>query len=199
MAMPASGSIAIIDNTLQVCSSIRTSVGLACGSLCALSVAAGKTAPHAMSEFYGYTPPVWSCIDVGCVPITEVGIIGSSALVARTLCISTTPTMSVGNCYTLTLSANLCAMGQAVGSYSIMRVTRNNVQIFCCCTSNGCLTPSSNFIVDYNDAICVCLCAYAAGVAAGNVGSCVIISAVTPIVGYECLGSTCASCYIYSS
>lgn len=47
MALQSSGQIKI--------SEIKTELGSSSNSLNALSVAAGKTAPHAMSEFYGYT------------------------------------------------------------------------------------------------------------------------------------------------
>ncbi len=59
MAMPASGCIG-----LRCCfgTTACSSIGIAvCGSLqtptslCAMSVAAGKAAPHAMTEFYGYS------------------------------------------------------------------------------------------------------------------------------------------------
>ena len=57
MAMPASGSIAII-SAPQACGSICAAVGCASGSLTTLSVAAGKSAPHCMREFYGYASSV---------------------------------------------------------------------------------------------------------------------------------------------
>ncbi len=47
MALQSSGQISITD--------IKTELGNASGSLNTLSVAAGKSAPHAMSEFYGYS------------------------------------------------------------------------------------------------------------------------------------------------
>jgi len=47
MALQSSGQIKI--------SEIKTELGSSSNSLNTLSVAAGKTAPHAMSEFYGYT------------------------------------------------------------------------------------------------------------------------------------------------
>jgi hypothetical protein len=49
MALQSSGAISIDD--------IRTEVGYTVGSLATLSTAAGKSAPHAMSEFYGYSTP----------------------------------------------------------------------------------------------------------------------------------------------
>ena len=54
MAMCSTGAIGIISAPQGGCSSICAAVGCASGSLTTLSVAAGKTAPHAMSEFYGY-------------------------------------------------------------------------------------------------------------------------------------------------
>jgi hypothetical protein len=47
MALQSSGQISITD--------IKTELGSSSGSLTTLSTAAGKTAPHAMSEFYGYS------------------------------------------------------------------------------------------------------------------------------------------------
>lgn len=60
MAMPASGCIALRTCiTGCACSSISCAVaGFACSPAClsSLSVQAGKSAPHSMSEFYGYAP-----------------------------------------------------------------------------------------------------------------------------------------------
>lgn len=50
MALQTSGQIKI--------SEIKTELGSSSNSLSTLSVAAGKTAPHAMSEFYGYSSQV---------------------------------------------------------------------------------------------------------------------------------------------
>lgn len=65
MAMPSSGSIRLRDSISGIpCSSIACAVnGTVAGncSLSSLSVIAGKTSPHCMSEFYGYssTSPVY--------------------------------------------------------------------------------------------------------------------------------------------
>lgn len=60
MAMPSSGCIALRTCiTGCACSSISCAVaGVACSPAClsTLSVAAGKTSPHSMSEFYSYVP-----------------------------------------------------------------------------------------------------------------------------------------------
>ena len=64
MAMPSSGCIALRSCiTGCACSSISCAVaGIACSpaSLSSLSVQAGKSAPHAMTEFYGYSPNILS-------------------------------------------------------------------------------------------------------------------------------------------
>lgn len=49
MALPSSGPISI--------SQIKAELGSGSNSLRALSAAAGKSTPDAMSEFYGYSPP----------------------------------------------------------------------------------------------------------------------------------------------
>ena len=52
MALQSSGQISISD--------IKTELGSSSGSLTTLSTTAGKSAPHAISEFYGYTHSSWS-------------------------------------------------------------------------------------------------------------------------------------------
>ena len=71
MAMPASGCIAILNNTLQTCSSIAQAVDgnvTPPKSLLTLSVAAGKSAPHCMSEFYNYAAVTTFTVDVSIFP-----------------------------------------------------------------------------------------------------------------------------------
>lgn len=59
MAIPTSGNISI-KGTAGTCRSICTAVvqggGTASNSLSSLSISAGKSSPHGMREFYGYTP-----------------------------------------------------------------------------------------------------------------------------------------------
>jgi hypothetical protein len=52
MALQSSGQISISD--------IKTELGSSSGSLTTLSTTAGKSAPHGMKEFYGYTHSSWS-------------------------------------------------------------------------------------------------------------------------------------------
>ena len=67
MAIPTSGNLSI-KAVAGVCRSICTAVvqggGGASGSLSALSVSAGKGAPHGMREFYGYNPISTINVDV---------------------------------------------------------------------------------------------------------------------------------------
>jgi len=68
MAMPASGCIALRTCiTGCACSSISCAVaGIACSpaSLASLSVQAGKSAPHSMTEFYSYSASFTVSMDV---------------------------------------------------------------------------------------------------------------------------------------
>ena len=56
MAIPVSGSLSICEAGLGTCRSIATVVtNTTSGSLVTNSVCAGKTAPHGMRDFYGYS------------------------------------------------------------------------------------------------------------------------------------------------
>ena len=54
MAICPTGNLSICA-TAGACRSISTAVGTGSGSLSALSVSAGKSAPHCMREFYGFS------------------------------------------------------------------------------------------------------------------------------------------------
>ena len=98
MAMPSSGNIAILCNTLQACSSISCAVdgnNTPPKNLTTLSTTAGKTAPHCMREFYGYEPPpdeiyvnfnIFCCYD-------------SFYLSRRCACLVTSESVPLGDCY----------------------------------------------------------------------------------------------------
>jgi hypothetical protein len=92
MALPTSGPLSI--------SMIRTALGSSSGSLHALSVAAGKGTPDAISEFYGYSPPVsctntsfgfnrtnynTACSNYNFGILTGVGMVGSTLADATSL------------------------------------------------------------------------------------------------------------------
>jgi len=187
MAMPVSGSIAII-SAPQTCGSICAAVGLASGSLSALSVAASKTAPHCMREFYGYV----SKIDINLEQYgTAFGTQGVSPYVYRSHCI--VPTPAAGQTYSLCLTPNLCWIGQAAGSYGQVCITCNLTQIYCCrVTSSSCITsPGVLRTIDSNDCIRIYTCACATNTAcqgAGGIGAQVCIFSVSGT--YHQKGST---------
>lgn len=54
MALPTTGSLSI-KTAAGVDRSIACEIGTTNGSLCSLSITAGKAAPHCMREFYGYS------------------------------------------------------------------------------------------------------------------------------------------------
>lgn len=98
MAMPASGCIGIIACPNGVaCSSIAQAVDgnvTPPKSLLSLSVAAGKSAPHGMTEFYGYNPtPKY-------VDFTNIFCSGNNTVNARACSsLDVSPAMSSGEFY----------------------------------------------------------------------------------------------------
>lgn len=173
MSMPASGSIAII-SAPQTCGSICAAVGCASGSLTTLSVAAGKTAPHSMTEFYGYAPPS---------PINFTNI---------TCC--QTPTIS----YTVSsvggLLANTCVgatfwylIDNGGGKVSSCAVVYCNSVIKYSCTliSHGAFPTFTIRSIDT-----VCVCTRASDLLGSSFASaCIKLCALTQCVGSFCLGT----------
>jgi hypothetical protein len=98
MSMPASGCLGILSCPGSVaCTSISQAVSgnvTPPKSLCALSVSAGKSAPHGMTEFYGYGP-VAKAVDFLCITC-----VGNNTATARSCSsLSVSPAMSTGECY----------------------------------------------------------------------------------------------------
>ena len=162
MAMPTSGELRI-SGCSQACGSIMKAV---CStytvpqSLSTLSVTAGKTAPHAMTEFYGYAiKPV----DFLCVTCTGNGLNGAVA----TGCLCSTPAMSAGEYY----CANLCWYLSSDADFSTITcftVLRSGVTFQSCSISpgiscSGCFT----MCVCCGETTCIRTCAR---VSVGNTG-----------------------------
>ncbi len=154
MAMPASGCIAIV-SAPQTCGSISAAVcGTAQGScLSALSVAAGKTAPHCMTEFYGYAgsyTPINMCVYGG-------GGCGSGSAISLT-CL--TPTITVaGDCYCACYCVGLDARVQASGSFACVCIARAGTAVLNCNVSAGsCANPSVSFLVCCGQAVTANIC-----------------------------------------
>jgi hypothetical protein len=152
MVMCASGSLGIISAPQAGCSSISQAVDgnvTPPKSLTTLSVAAGKTAPHAMTEFYGYggTIPVklglvsQSSTSSSCCVLTKVsGITSSSTAVSLCYCIDKSAgALTSSSCIILrcnsttlcTISMNLVAACVCTGLFSTITVTNTDVVDVC--------------------------------------------------------------------
>ena len=167
MAMPVSGCIALRTCITGInCSSIACAVnGSAVGScsLSTLSTDAGKTAPHCMREFYGYTSPV----EINWVQYAQVGTNGVSTYLTRAYC--AVPTPAAGTSYTLCFRAHLATVGQPSGSYAGAQITCNFTTKMCCCVGfNVCQTPSVSFLVGSTDCVRVYSCANTTCAACAN-------------------------------
>lgn len=190
MAIPASGSLSICA-TAGACRSISTAVGTGSGSLAALSVSAGKGAPHSMVEFYNYVPK----LDINMVGYGGVfGTQGVSPYVYRSYCL--VPTPAAGQTYVLCMRPDICNIGQQSGSYGQVCITCNLTQIYCCrvtSPTSGCITtPGVLRTIDSTDCVRIYTCACATNTActgAGGVGAQACIFSVTGT--YHQKGSTC--------
>lgn len=196
--MPASGSIAMIDNTLQTCSSISAAVCGSCQASCltALNTGAGKTT-CCMAGFYGFTS---RCLNF--CQYAGVGTNGTSAYITRAHCNLYSVAMGAGECYCICLTTNMCTSGQATGSYAAHCIYCNGTCKYFCCIVNptACATPSYSFCMRCGDYFNIYTCACACNTScASSVGSCVCLSCVTPIVGSMMKGTTCTLTCIYTA
>ena len=188
MAICPSGLLSICA-TAGSCRSISTAVGTGSGSLAALSVSAGKGAPHSMSEFYNYVPKT----DINMVQYgSAFGTQGISPYVYRSYCL--VPTPAAGQTYSLCMRPDICWLGQQSGSYGQVCITCNLTQIYCCrVTSNACVTtPGVLRTIDSNDCIRIYTCACATNTActgASGVGAQGCLFSVTGT--YHQKGTTC--------
>jgi hypothetical protein len=198
MGMPASGSIAILNNTLQTCSSICASVLGGSGCLTDLSIVAGKEAPHCMREFYSF------CRETSykCVGLNQISTAGTNgtASICRTDCICSNPAMSTDQCYTVTICHCLCSNTQT-GSQSFACACCNSTSLYSCIRNNtlGAINFSCSFLVVAGDTICVKMCAIHP-VAGGTGISCafVCITAVSPTRGLFCRATSPITCTIFT-
>jgi len=194
MAMPASGSIAII-SAPQACGSICAAVGTASGSLTALSVAAGKSAPHAMTEFYGYT----SAVDVN---FTQIYYNGGDGSTCSYSCTKPNCPTTAGDCYCLCTYYNLCVdFSQSPFSYAIMCVRCNGIQTHCCCINYSyfCVNAPFSMTVRAGDGVCIYNYAREYTSQPGGVRSQICISSIVNIVGSFARGTTCCNICRYTN
>lgn len=128
MAMPASGTVAII-SAPQTCGSICAAVQVASGSLLLLSQCAGKSGPHGMTEFYGYAGPkvvtLYQC--------SVSGTIGVSTTIAGCWFLNISPAIAAGECFFVTFNASMGTVSQGSSAIACFAV-------YCCCgCCGGCL------------------------------------------------------------
>jgi len=149
MAMPASGSIAII-SAPQTCGSICAAVGLASGSLSALSVAAGTAG--CMRNFYGYNPVVTRNVNFSCTIL-----LNSSVACCKCGQLSYSSTRATGECFYPSFCFDICKTTDLCISYAGVCVICNAVTIYSCELSGKLGGTASGIFaarcVDYNDSI----------------------------------------------
>ena len=186
MAMPSSGSIAII-SAPQTCGSICAAVGCASGSLTTLSVAAGKSAPHAMSEFYGYMPPAPIAINFHTIACSV-----SQYNSYWNACTTPIHIAQVNDCYCACIGYSL-SVGAASNIQASASFICNGSTLFTCTIAFG-IPQSGSFSYTrcYGDIVCACVRACHT---LGTVTACATISinSITDIVGDYCLGTTLTS------
>jgi len=199
MAMPASGSIAII-SAPQTCGSICAAVGTASGSLSTLSVAAGSpysTAPYCMREFYSYTPALPTAVN-----FSQIYYNGGDNGTYSYSCVKPNCPTTAGDCYCLCTFFNLCVdFSQSPSSYAIMCVRCNTVQTYCCCIDYSYFCANAPFSMTVRAGDNVCIYNYAREWVSqpGGVRSQICISSIVDIVGDYCRGTTCCNICRYTN
>ncbi len=182
-------SIALIGAPQGGCSSIGAAVCVtaeATVSLAAISASAGKTAPHAMSEFYNFCRET-SFKAIGFSNVSTSGLNGSGNS-GRIDCICSNSAMVACQCYTIQLCHVLCT-NSCTGSRAILCIMCNGGALYSCITTNGApgINITCSFVVTQGQTWCVEMCAIH-GAVGGTPVSCVrtFINAITPTEGLFC-------------
>ncbi|MZQ50423.1 MAG: hypothetical protein GT598_15605 [Bacteroidales bacterium] len=196
MAMPASGNIAILDNTLQTCSSISCAVtgnNTPPKCLTALGAAAGFTAPYKMSDFYGYGAVVYKSVSFSNIASTCPNNDELIECTCSYLAYSTA--MSSGDCYCPTFCWCLSRGGTTTRNGTMVARICCNGSIKCtCCVICGAAVNCSgtwSFLVKYNDTVCVLTCAvrHLTDTTALPVRASICLSSLISTSGSFCVGS----------
>lgn len=183
MAMPASGCIGIITCPNSVaCSSIAQAVDgnvTPPKSLCALSVSAGKTAPHGMAEFYSYVPSATPLCLVTQTTCSSLNLSYCSAC----LCGLAT----VGDCACVCIDYSVEANEGKTSARAC--ILCNSTPIVACTVTQGdAYIDMYEFVARQGDSII--FCAYASDFLGDSFAySYLSISDVTGIVGSYCKGT----------
>jgi hypothetical protein len=189
MAMPLSGCLGIISCPGGTCTSIAQAVDgnvTPPKSLSALSVSAGKSAPHSMLEFYGYAPVTTKTLSI--LPISTQ----STLTVCCTCgCLQPSGVVPVGDCYYPNYSWAMTANNINV-SQALVCVICNGVGIYQCSVSSKAYNCSGTWTtiarkVDYNDLIHIvtCVSIFGESIATARVS----LDSITQCVGTYCKGS----------
>lgn len=201
MAMPATGSIAII-SAPQTCGSICASVAQSTGSLLALGADACKTLPISMASFHSYVGPA-TYHAIGFCLMSQTGTNGVSNSVTNCNCVCSNVAAIAGQCYNITLNHCLCSTN-CTGGRAIVCLCCNSATLYGCTVLAGSTGAgfSCTFNVHGGDTICIYALALHGAPGVGTPASCVrscitSISNASPAYGLFCKGAaSCTDCTI---
>jgi len=193
MTIAASGSLGIISVAGSACSSISAAV---CGGtgqtscLSALSVAAGKSAPHAMTEFYSYVPE--NVVNMTSYLCCNTNL--NAACVWKCGCLTYSKARVASTCY------NVCFCyvinSAIVSGVACVNIYSGATQVLSCVAAGPVSCNGTKCVnVKNADNICFWNLASKSGPFTGCACSCICIVSVTPVTGAGvasyCIGSTC--------
>lgn len=199
MAMPASGKLGVITCPDSIaCTSIAQAVSgnvTPPKSLCALSVSAGKTAPHAMTEFYNYNPTKAVYFDT----ISSIGEDGVDVYVCKCSCLQAAGRMAVGDCFNAAFCWNINKPATIGPEVFAVRLLCNSIIICSCVVTTK--SPAEDYTgtfalrcYDYNDTIHVETEVSTVEIPANAE---VTLCSLTNVVGSYCIGFP-SSAYSYT-
>lgn len=168
MSMCTSGSLSIC-STAGIDRSIATAVtNTTSGSLLTNSICAGKSAPHSMLEFYGYS----SSQNIG-VNLTHVGSTTIS-------CLTSITQASTSSSYCISVEFRLSSNG--LKSYPRVCLYCNGICKYGCDNQNL-VGYFPTFIIDSNDGVCLCTLALKGLLVSDWATSCACINTITTVSG----------------
>lgn len=197
MPMPASGCIALRNCISGIkCSSISCAVTGTVGpvggsSLAEMSICAGKSAPHSMSEFYCYS----SGIGVYFYKLSQTGIDGEDMMVCACYALCTTATMPVGHCYNICLNWSITKASSIKTLPQLICVTCNSDNVYSCSVSTkaelDCGGSWGPMVVDYDDTVRIIHCVNHDSSPTMASEAITSIMSVSGVVGSYCLAGIC--------
>jgi len=188
MAMPASGNIAILDNTLQTCSSISCAVdGNATPPKCltALGVNAGFSSPYCMSDFYGYTTAVtYKCLYFTTISSTCPNGTALSECTCSYIVVSAALSAGETVCPTFYWNLSRGGVGERTGTMVARICCNGSIKCSCCLVTANAVSCNGNwtFPITQGDSVCIVICAvkHVTDTTLQPVSSYICVSAVAP-------------------